>query len=134
MMDVLIQLVFVHEELNRYSRELVDKFLSLLLEHIFQAYIQWLDYIDNFSIYGVLQVGIELKFIYKIMKNYETPISINLFTVLDRKLNFLNLIEKGERNSEKISAAEKVAVKRMLENKLKASSILFECFREYQAE
>jgi len=143
-MDVLFELVFVHEELSRYNPSnsaLVDNVVSLLLEHIYQAYIQWLSYIDNFSIYGVLQVGLELTFINRIVGNYKTPISDNLFALLDQKYGFTSLFDKGEFTGQisvpqqkPLTQMERTAVKRMLESKVKASSLLFQCFQEEEDE
>jgi len=136
-MDLLIELVVVHEELNRYNPTLVGSFLSLLLEQIYQVYNQWIAYIDNFSIFGMLQMGMELKFINKIMQNYKTPISDSLYTSIDQKYQFVHVLEKGEiHGQQQLKQITQIRndAKKMLEKKVQASSLLFSCFHEEEDE
>jgi len=131
-MDLLIELVFVHEELNRYNPNFVEPFVCLLVEQIYQVYSQWVSYIDNFSVFGMLQMGMELKFINKIMENYKTPISDSLYAGIDQKYGFVHLLEKGEINGQQTKQLSHIRndVKKLLEKKVKASSLLFACFQD----
>jgi len=123
--DVLIHMVFVHEELVRISPPLVTKMLSLLLEHTYQLYIEWLHYVDALSVYGKLQVGMELQFIDQIMDQYRTESSRKLGDVLDALLDTKNLLDPKKEN---IPPPVKTMSKQIIDNKVKTTAFLFECF------
>jgi len=124
--DVLILMVFVHEELHRISLPLVNKMLSLLLEHTYQLYIEWFRYVDEWSVYGKLQVGLELQFIDQIMEQYRTEYSRRLCDVFDTKLELKNLLDSKKEN---IPLSVKNMSKQIIDTKLKTTSFLFECFQ-----
>jgi hypothetical protein len=55
-MTVLLHLVFIHDELFRFCKNLVNYALQIMLENIYQCYLDSFEFIDNFSTYGLLQV------------------------------------------------------------------------------
>jgi len=124
--DALIHLVFVHEELYRIAPTLVDRVLSLLLEYTYQAFIEWLNFVDDISLHAKLQVGAELLFIELITERFKTYHSKKLLDNLDRSLSFRNILDSNK--SKELSPEIKACYKQIIEVKLKTTAILFECF------
>jgi hypothetical protein len=124
--DALIHMVFVHEELYRISPTLVDRVLSLLLEYTYQAFIEWLKFIDDISVHAKLQVGAELLFIEQITDPYQSPNTAKLISSLDERLSFRFLLDPTKPST--VAPELKARYKQSIETKLKTTAILFECF------
>uniref|UniRef100_A0A6B2KY62 Exocyst complex component 2 n=1 Tax=Arcella intermedia TaxID=1963864 RepID=A0A6B2KY62_9EUKA len=122
--DILIHLVFVHEELHRLSPTLVNKILSTLLEFIYESFIDWMKYVDEWSPFGKFQVGLELQFIHQITENFKTEKSTKLNNELATMHNFPQLHTSGELPPNSSSIA-----KQFIDTKTKSTAFLFDCFQ-----
>jgi hypothetical protein len=124
-MSIMLELVFIHDELHRVSRDLLRPVLTTVLENIYQAFIDCLQYIDTISNHGVLQIGMELEFISSIMRKYKSPIATGLSNELDHILQYNAIMEP---KSEEVLAKDKKIVKGHISSKLQEASLLVECF------
>eukprot|EP01125_Pyxidicula_operculata_P008538 TRINITY_DN2859_c0_g4_i2.p1 TRINITY_DN2859_c0_g4~~TRINITY_DN2859_c0_g4_i2.p1 ORF type:complete len:832 (-),score=218.06 TRINITY_DN2859_c0_g4_i2:1386-3881(-) len=118
-MELMVIIVSVHEELNKLlpvnRKSQIDKVLTTLLELIYENFIYWLSYVDKFSSYGKIQVGIELLFIDRALVNFKaSETSKKMWESLDKLLN-LNTLDSR-------------IVKEILERKVKTSQAMFSCF------
>eukprot|EP01130_Rhizamoeba_saxonica_P001720 TRINITY_DN11580_c0_g1_i1.p1 TRINITY_DN11580_c0_g1~~TRINITY_DN11580_c0_g1_i1.p1 ORF type:complete len:899 (-),score=184.58 TRINITY_DN11580_c0_g1_i1:33-2729(-) len=123
-MELLLEMVNVHEELYGKSDE-VRNILSLLLECIYQAYLDTIPFMDEFPPYGKLQTGTEIEFINTVLSAYKTGISTRLYEEINSKISFKALM-----NDSDIPKENRRAVTEVLEKQMISTALLFGCFKE----
>lgn len=67
--DVLLTIVFIQEELSSLLRDSSGKEYIILLsiQCVYQSYLEWLSEIQDFSLHGLAQLGMEIDFIHTIL-------------------------------------------------------------------
>jgi hypothetical protein len=126
-MDLLLHLVYIHDELSRFSPNSSKSVLTTLVETVYQEFIDSLNKItaQNFSIMGLLQIGVELEFISSIVKEYHTPIATRSYNQLDSLLEYKKL---KEGKTPEVSARLIDSINNVLKESLQSTKMLFECF------
>jgi len=121
-MNLLLQLVFIHNELykSELDEKLVQWVLSTLLENIYQTYIDCISLIENFSDHGKLQAGEEIEFISSILSKYKTEISEKLYHALDQTLGYSH-----QKKTNQVAYKHATTI---LKETLNSTGLLFECF------
>lgn len=122
--DLLLQFVFIHDEVYNSAKEELSNVLRSLLEKVFDHLLSTVSMIDHFSENGALQVLIEVEFIANTLNKY---LSVNDDTYFVYK-KIVKLLKSF------ITAQEKQLLeqrkKQLMMNTQRSTYIMFSCFRD----
>lgn len=116
-LELLLELVFVHEEVNKISPDELGRVLRFLLLQISIGFDECLKQIDEIGVNGAAQLLIEIVFVKRTLKNYLTSESSEILKQIESELQEATGGEGESKRGE------------ILHSGRAATNIMFECFR-----
>lgn len=135
-LQLLLQFVFIHNEVYNSSKEELDNVLRSLLEKIADHLLSTINLIDSFSKNGALQLLIEIEFIEKTLEKYlEVEGSKEVFhQITQLLLKYIIFDGKIENtNSNSILSVNKIlrgAMDALIKPTRQSTVVMFSCFQK----
>ncbi|ORY39412.1 hypothetical protein BCR33DRAFT_788418 [Rhizoclosmatium globosum] len=133
--EILMSLVMVHAEVSDASQNLVKHVISSLLHSLALDLLQSFRGVDRFSEMGAMQATLETEFIHQTLSIYETPQTMQVFSLIYGVIqeNTAKVVAETSSPSKAVATTKEEGVELVKQYLLKAKQstwMQFLCFRD----